>query len=43
MCIVEILEIAYGTSWKLRRRSWMKKDKEVKLYLPITSDTIYMP
>jgi len=30
--MVEIFEIAYGTAWKSRGRSWMKKGDEVKLY-----------
>jgi len=41
--IVEICKIAYGMSWELSRRSWMKKGKEVELYLPKTSEMIYMP
>jgi hypothetical protein len=39
----EIFEIAYGTSWKLRRRSWIRKGEEVELYLPNTSELFYMP
>jgi len=30
--MVEIFEIADGTSWKSRRRSWMRKGEEVELY-----------
>jgi len=41
--MVEIIESAYGTSWKLRRRSWIRKGEEVELYLPKTSEMIYMP
>jgi len=41
--MVEIFEIAYGTSWKPRRRSWTRKGEEVELYLPKTSEMIYMP
>jgi len=40
--MVEIFEIAYGMSWKLRRRSGMRKGWEVELYLPKTSEMIYM-
>jgi len=39
----QIFEIAYGMSWKLRRRSWMRKGKEVEQYLPKTGEIIYMP
>jgi len=41
--MVEIFEIAYGVSWKLRRRSWIRKGEEVELYLPKMSEMIYMP
>jgi len=41
--MVEIFEIACGTSWKLRRRSWIRNGEEVELYLPKTSEMIYMP
>jgi hypothetical protein len=41
--MVEIFEIAYSTSWKLRRRSWIRKGEEVELYLPKTSELYYMP
>jgi len=41
--MVEIFEIAYGASWKLRRRSWIRKGEEVELYLPKISEMIYMP
>jgi len=39
----EIFENAYGTSWKLRRRSWIWKGEEVELYFPKTSEMFYMP
>jgi hypothetical protein len=39
----EIFEIACGTSWKSRRRSWIRNVEEVELYLPKTSEMIYMP
>jgi hypothetical protein len=29
--LVEIFEIGYGMSWKLRRWSWIKKGEEVQL------------
>jgi hypothetical protein len=41
--MVEIFEIACGTSWKLRKRSWIKNGEEVDQYLPKTSEIIYMP
>jgi len=41
--MVEIIEIAYGMSWKSRRRGWMRKGEELELYLPKTSEMIYMP
>jgi len=41
--MVEIIEIACGTSWKLRRRSWIRNGEEVELYLLKTSEMIYMP
>ena len=40
---IEIIQIAYGTSWTSRRRSWMRKGEEVELYLPEPSARIYMP
>jgi len=40
--MVEIIETAYGMSWKSRQRSWTRKD-EVEVYLPKTSEKIYMP
>jgi len=40
--MVEIFEIACGTSWKLRRRNWIRNGEEVELYLLKTSDMIYM-
>jgi len=39
---VEIFDIAYGTSWNVRRRSWMRQGEEVELYLPKLSKEIYM-
>jgi len=30
--MVEIVTIAHGRSWNLRRRSWMKKGEEVRQY-----------
>jgi len=30
--MVEIFHIACGTSWKLRRRSWIRNGEEVELY-----------
>jgi hypothetical protein len=41
--MVEIFEIACGTSWKSRRRSWIKNSEEVELDLPKTSEMIFMP
>jgi len=41
--VVGIFEIAYGTSWKSRRRSWMRAGEEVELYLPKTSEMIHIP
>jgi hypothetical protein len=41
--MVELFEIVYGTSWKSRRRSWIRKGEEVELYLPKTSELFYMP
>jgi hypothetical protein len=40
--MVEIFEIDCGTSWETRRRSWIRNDEEVELYLPKTSEIIYM-
>jgi len=40
--MVEIFEIAYGTSWKSTRRSWIRKGEEVELYLPKTRELFYM-
>jgi hypothetical protein len=40
--MVEIFEIACGTPWKLRRRSWIRNDEEVELYLPKTTEMIHM-
>ena len=41
--IVKIVINAYGTSWKSRRRSWIRKVEEVRLYKSKTSGWIYMP
>jgi hypothetical protein len=41
--MVEIFEIACGTSWKLRRRSWRSNGEEVELFLPKTREMIHMP
>jgi len=43
MHMVVISEIAYNTSWKSRERSWIRNGEEVELYLPNTSEMIYMP
>jgi hypothetical protein len=40
--MVEIFEIACGTLWKLRRRSWIRNGEGVEQYLPETSEVIYM-
>jgi hypothetical protein len=40
--MAEIFQIADGMSWKSKRRSWMMKSKEVELYLPKSSEMIYM-
>jgi len=41
--MVEIFEIACGTSWKSRRQRWIRNADKVELYLPKTSEMIYMP
>jgi len=41
--MVETFEIACGTSWKSRRRSWIRNGEELELYLPKTSEIIHMP
>jgi hypothetical protein len=41
--MVEIFQIACGTSWKARRRSWIRNGEEVEQYLPKTCEMIYMP
>jgi len=41
--MVEIFDIAYGMSWKSRRRSWIRNGEEVELYLPQPSQLFYMP
>jgi hypothetical protein len=40
--MVEIFEIAYGTSCESRRRSWIRDGEEIELYLPKTSELFYM-
>jgi len=40
--MVEIFEIACGMSEKWRRSSWIRNGEEVKLYLPTTSEMIYI-
>jgi len=30
--MVEIFEIDYGTSWKSKRRSWIRNGEELELY-----------
>jgi hypothetical protein len=40
--MTERFEIAYGTSWKFRRRSWMRKSMDVGIYLPKSGVMIYM-
>jgi len=40
---VEMVEFAYGTSWKSRRQSWMRIGQEVALSFPKTIEMIYMP
>ena len=35
--MVKIFKIAYGTSWKLRGRSWISEGEEVVLYRAKTS------
>jgi hypothetical protein len=41
--MVEKVDSACGMSWKLRRWSWIRNGQEVELYLPKTSEMIYMP
>jgi len=41
--MVPIVEIAYGTSFKLRGRSWMRNGKEVGLHGSKISEMVYMP
>jgi hypothetical protein len=41
--MINIFEIACCTSWKLRKRSWIRNGEEVELYLLKTSEMIYMP
>jgi hypothetical protein len=40
--MVEIFEIACGTSWKSRRRSWIRNGEEVELYYPKSSEMMYI-
>jgi hypothetical protein len=40
--MVAIFEIACGRSGKSRRRSCIRNDEEVELYLPKTGEMIYM-
>jgi hypothetical protein len=40
--MVDIFEITNGSSWNSRRRSSIRKDKEVELYLPNTREMSYM-
>jgi hypothetical protein len=41
--MIEILEIAYGTSRKSRRGSWIRNGEDVELYFPTTREMIYIP
>jgi len=41
--MVEIFKFTNGTSWKSRKRSWMRKGEKVELYFPKTREMIYMP
>jgi hypothetical protein len=41
--MIGILEIADGTLWKSKERSWARKGEEVKIYLPKTFEILYMP
>jgi hypothetical protein len=41
--MVEIFEIACGTPWKLRTRSWIRNVEEVELSSLKTSEMISMP
>jgi len=41
--MIETFDIAYGASWKSRRKSWIRKGEEVELYLPKISGMIHMP
>jgi hypothetical protein len=38
--MIEIIETPYGTAWKLRRRSWIRKGEEIKLQFTKTSEMI---
>jgi hypothetical protein len=41
--MVEIVEIACDTSWKSRKRSWIRNGEEVELYVLKTGEMIHMP
>jgi len=41
--MVEIFQSAYGTSWKSKRRSWIRNGEEVELYSPQTNEMNHMP
>jgi hypothetical protein len=41
--MVQIIGTAYGTSLKSRRMSFIRTGEELKLYLPTTSEMIYLP
>jgi len=41
--MIEIWNMACGMSGKSRRRSWIRKGVEVRLYYSKTSAMIYMP
>jgi len=39
----KVLIIAYGRSWKARRRTWIRNGEEVRLYQSKTTKRIYTP
>jgi hypothetical protein len=41
--MLEVFEIAYALSRKLRRRSWVRNGGEGEQYLPKPTKMIYMP
>ena len=41
--MVEMLIIAYGTSWKSKKRNCIRSGEEVRLHKSKTSGWIYMP